>query len=153
MQRADDALGEIRDGTDGTDGGAESAEAWAARASRVEAALQTLERAHKALLIPGQSAALEVRWAALVAPTRRLLAEMGELVSGGVRGRFVWVDGPLVHKALTVLASFFWLASGLAVILGANAAKDRWGTLIIDLPLLLRNRPSFHRDFSRYKTS
>ena len=28
------------------------------------------------------------------------------------------VDGPLVHKALTVLASFFWLASGLAVILG-----------------------------------
>ena len=96
VQRADDALGEIRDGTDGTDGGAESAEAWAARASRVEAALQTLERAHKALLIPGQSAALEVRWAAQVAPTRRLLAEMGELVSGGVRGRFVWVDGPLV---------------------------------------------------------
>ena len=101
-----------------------AAEPWGeAHSSKVHALLSTLEGA-AALLAPPQSAAATAPAAAptataaaaadAVAPTaavsasaaqlssrlaavRVWLAELADLLAHGVKGRFVWVDGPLVH--------------------------------------------------------
>ena len=102
---AADAAARVAEAAEAGEAGEAAGEPTFGRAASSRAASSRAVRAHESAHESAHGRALAASLPRRAATVRRQLREAAELVMGGARGRFVWVDGPLI----TAMEEGSWL--------------------------------------------